>query len=428
MRVLFYHRNCGFNGVTAWMSDLAGGLKARGIDVSFWFLGGSAERVAPFEALGPTGVGPAAALVKQLKQDPPDIVHVASADLWSLALTLPNRGERLVASNHGHVSGVWNSTNCLALTACSRDMAALEQPFTDVAVDLIHNGVSLDRFHRADRIARDERPIIAWVGRVKDAKQKDFARFSRVATILAARGFRIWVADGSAATPTDVAGPEFGTPHYDAWRTRLEFSEMADFYRSVAASGGVVLMTSRYEGFPLVPLEAAACGAATIGSDVIGLREAILPETGLVYPADATDAEIADAVANWIAASPPSFAAFETRAAVVERMFGVREMVDRFTDVYARSTPILARKRALLPDPLPSGASTSIEGPATRTQRHRAVWPSLARDLHELGEHGLALRAAGNAVLFAPSSLASPATATGLLSTSIRAAAGLIRR
>jgi hypothetical protein len=286
----------------------------------------------------------------------------------------------------------------------------------------------VDRFQRSPRLDADARPIVAWVGRVKDAKQKDFARFSRIAAILAARGCRIWVVDGSAATLDDVAGAEFGHAPYDAWHTRLESSEMPELYQRVAASGGVVLMTSRYEGFPLVPLEAAASGAATIGPSVVGLREAILPETGALYPADATDADVATLVADWIATNPPSLALFERRAEAIASAFGVDDMVDRFAALYTRSAPLIAPRRAQLPSPLPAGATVPIETASNTGARHRAVWVPLARDLHALGEHRLALRAAAAAVRFAPAVLGRPREAASLVATTARAATGLLRR
>ena len=57
-------------------------------------------------------------------------------------------------------------------------------------------------------------------------------------------------------------------------------------------------MTSRSEGFGNVAPEAAACGARVAAPDVMGLREAIVDGvTGMLYPAAASDDEVADRVA-----------------------------------------------------------------------------------------------------------------------------------
>jgi glycosyltransferase involved in cell wall biosynthesis len=406
MRVLFYRMNCGFNGVTTWMADLGTGLKERGVDVSYWFGGGTADRAEPFEAIGPTRIGPVAKLLAALEREQYDVIQCATGDRWSLALTLAKSRAKLVATNHGSVSHVWNSGNCHALTAVSHDMVELEQPYTDLAVDLIHNGIDIDRFSIPERFDTTA-PIIAWIGRAKDVKQKDFARFTRVAALLKARGFRIWVADGSGGAPEDFQGEGCATLGYDRW-TRLTMAEIPEFYRTVAASGGAVLMTSRYEAFPLVPLEAAAAGAPTIGTDVLGLREAIRPEFGVAFDVAMPDADVATLVIDWLAAHPASVARSRARADAVAAQFNLSRMTERYLAVYQRSSAAIVTTRATLPDPLPSGASTWIEAAASPTMRHRGLWPTIARELADDGEGSLALRAVRMAVRNDPAVVVRP--------------------
>lgn len=421
MRVLVYRMNCGFNGVTTWMADLGTGLTTRGVDVSFWFVGGAPERAAPFAQLGPTTVGSIPSLLAHLERERYDVVQVATGDRWSLALTLLHTSFRLVATNHGSVGRVWNSTNCHALTAVSRDMAALEQPYSDLAVDMIHNAIDVDRFSRPTSVDAS-RPIVAWIGRASDIKQKDFARFTRIAAALSARGFRIWVADGSGSSPTDFTGEGYAQVEYDQWQ-RLSMGEIPDFYRQVAASGGVVLMTSRYEAFGLVAIEAAAAGAPTIGPDVLGLREAIQPEYGTTFPATASDADVVTLVEEWIAANPPSLARFEQRAEAVAARFSLPQMIDGYLAVYQRSAPIVLPVRTRLPDPLPPGAQEWIDSAASPTIRHRGLWAPTARELADAGERSLALRAVKEAIAHDPLVMARPGDLLRLGKTVLRALA-----
>lgn len=425
MRVLVYRMNCGFNGVTTWMADLGGELKSRGVDMSFWFVGGAPERAAPFEKIGPTTIGPVAALLAKLARETYDVVQVATGDRWSLALTLLHEQYKLVATNHGSVGRVWNSGNCHALTGVSEDMVTLEQPYTDLAVDLIFTGVDVTRFELPTSFDAGA-PIVAWIGRASDIKQKDFARFTRVAAALKARGFRIWVADGSGASPSDFTGPDCARVEYDEWK-RLSMAEIPAFYQAVAASGGVVLMTSRYEAFGLVAIEAAAAGAATIGTEVLGLREAILPEYGATFSATASDAEVTTLVADWIAANPPSLASCERRRDAVAARFSLSQMADGYLDAYARSTPRIVARPAVLPQELPAGALEWLKDAATPEYRHRALWQPTARELADAGEGRLALRALATAVRHDPGVISRPRDAMNLAGTAARALRGLGR-
>jgi glycosyltransferase involved in cell wall biosynthesis len=406
MRVLFYRMNCGFNGVTTWMADLGTGLKERGVEVSYWFGGGTPDRAEPFERIGHTRIGPVAELLAVLEREEYDVVQCATGDRWSLALTLPRMKAKLVATNHGSVSHVWNSGNCHALTAVSHDMVALEQPYTDLAVDLIYVGIGTDRFSIPERFDTGA-PIIAWIGRAKDIKQKDFAKFTRVAALLKAKGFRIWVADGSGGTPEEFRGEGYAALDYDRW-SRLTMTEIPEFYRAVAASGGAVLMTSRYEALGLVAIEAAAAGAPTIGTDVLGLREAIRPEFGTTFSHSMADDEVARLVVSWLEAHPASVAQSQARAESVTAQFSLATMTERYLAVYRRSSPVIVTTKAVLPDPLPFGASDWIDAAATPTERHRGLWPDIARELAERGEGSLALRAVRMAVRNDPAVVVRP--------------------
>lgn len=257
MRILICRQNCGFNGITTWALDLSRELRTRGFDVSFWFLGGPAERLPLFEAVGPTIVGPLPALMQAVERERYDVIHVTSGDLSSLALTLPHHGARLVATNQAQITGVWDSGNCHALTAISKDLAMLEEPFTDLAIDQIYTGISVDRFARTKSIT-DERPIIAWIGRANDARQKDFARFTRIAAALPPDKYRIWVVEATGRSPEELVGEGFAAVTYDRWMKRVAIDDMPAIYQAIAASGGVLLMTSRFEGMGYVVLEAEA--------------------------------------------------------------------------------------------------------------------------------------------------------------------------
>ena len=188
-------------------------------------------------------------------------------------------------------------------------------------------------------------PIVAFAGRTTSA-EKDFPRFTRVARRLVARGARVWIADPHARTWETFADQTVERFAVERWAP-VPHAEMADFYRAVAASGGVVLMTSRSEGFGNVAPEAAACGARVAAPDVMGLREAIVDGvTGRLFAADASDDTVADLLHAWMQA-PHDPAAV---SAVTRATFSASVLAERYLAIYGRRDLRLA---AVRPSPAP---------------------------------------------------------------------------
>ena len=57
---------------------------------------------------------------------------------------------------------------------------------------------------------------------------------------------------------------------------RCRYLGYVDDVRAVLSAADVLIAPSRWEGFPLAPAEAMACGLPVIGSDVPGLRDLVL--------------------------------------------------------------------------------------------------------------------------------------------------------
>jgi glycosyltransferase involved in cell wall biosynthesis len=192
-------------------------------------------------------------------------------------------GAKLVVTAHGLLDPSWNSANCDAVVGCSRWVAKEQQRLTDVSVAVVPNGIDLDRFRPPADGAVTGPPIVAWVGRGSDLRQKQIDRFAAVAPLLRRAGIRVWVADpdGTSKLPPSVAdrltaAAEFWDP--------VPPDRMPEFYSSVAASGGCVLSTSSFEGLSMAQLEAQACGCPVFGPDVRGVNEAVDPaHGGLLY-------------------------------------------------------------------------------------------------------------------------------------------------
>jgi glycosyltransferase involved in cell wall biosynthesis len=247
---------------------------------------------------------------------------------------------RVIVTARGALSDLWDHRNCFAYTAISKGMAEINQPYTDLEIEVVRNAIDVDRFTPPDGPAAGP-PIVAFVGRTK-SPEKDFPRFTRIARRLADRGARIWIADPHEANWEQFTGEPVERVEVERWG-RVPHGEIADFYRAVAASGGIVLMTSRSEGFGNVAPEAAACGARVAAPDVIGLREAIVDgETGRLFGAKATDHEVAEQLHAWMSAPHDMRACSDaTRAA-----FSASVLTDRYLEIFGRKEQRLLGSRA----------------------------------------------------------------------------------
>jgi len=329
MRVLLFRWLCDSGGVSTSMLLLGRELERRGVACEYWFCKPS-SRVAEFEAAGPTTVAPLGYLAPRLGRGEFDVINVGNSDPGAQLIATLARPARVVVTSHGGLSDLWNSTNCFAYTAVSAAMARVNQPYTDLQIDVTRNGLDLDRYAPPENRNAGP-PIVAFVGRTF-AREKDFPRFTRVAQHLVNRGVRIWVADPHESTWDDFHGLPVAKVEVERWG-RVVPAAMPDFYRDIARSAGALLVTSRTEGFGYVAIEAAASGAITVAPDLLGLRESVLPgKTGVLFDPDMDDESVAQLVLTAMAQqSPPHIVADATKG------FGASFMADEYLAVFSRS-------------------------------------------------------------------------------------------
>jgi glycosyltransferase involved in cell wall biosynthesis len=160
----------------------------------------------------------------------------------------------------------------------------------DHKINYIPNGVDLERFDshseklNRSRYALDYEDIVLFVGRMYPQKGPGHL-IEAMPNILKHSPDAKFVLVGSGATE-----------HYKGL-AKSQAGDKVHFPGSVSENELLSLMTtseitvapSVYEPFGLVPLEAAACNTATVGSYVGGMKDTIVHEyTGLhTYPADA---------------------------------------------------------------------------------------------------------------------------------------------
>lgn len=296
-RVLHVGTVCGRAGTETVLRYLIQGLAERGVESETffeWDLGGSEE----FRALCPTHLGPQERLTEVLRAGRFDVVHaISSTPTIGILEALEETGFTggvVVGFHLDYVVG-WNRTNVNFVVTPASWWTPLLNRFTDAPVRTISNPMDTVQF---SPLEADERhpgpPIIAWIGRSAD-KLKNVERLKQLMSLLPEGAFQFHVADGNLQSSAEEV---FGSQASKVtWYGRLQHSEMPAFYRRVAASRGMVLSTSDWEGLPMCVLEAMACGCPVVVPDAWGADQLIEHgKTGFVYHRAEGPAAIAQCV------------------------------------------------------------------------------------------------------------------------------------
>ena len=302
---------------------------------------------------GPADVRRLARLRASLRRFAPHLLH---AILWSgnsygrlaaLGLGIPVviAAERVVTPYRGWQVMVERAldrvtdgylVNCEAIAAWQVERKRLPRE----KIEVIPNGIDLGRLppfsldRRGARSAaglRRDRRLVAGVGRL-DA-QKDFPTFLRAAAMIAAEvpdvDFLV-VGEGGERAALEALARRLGLG------ARVVFTGLRHDVPRLLAAVDVLALTSLYEGFPNVLLEAMATGAVTVATDVGGCRELVTSgETGLLVPPRAP-AAVAAAMGRVL--RDPALARRLATAARqrVEGAFSIDVMARRTMDAYLR--------------------------------------------------------------------------------------------
>jgi glycosyltransferase involved in cell wall biosynthesis len=175
--------------------------------------------------------------------------------------------------------------NCEAIAA----LLVREQGVPRSKIEVIPNGIDLARLpafsldrHTA-RVAAGldpHRRLVAQVGRLEP--QKDYPTFLRAAKMVAAElpdvDFLL-VGEGSEREGLEALAARLDLS------SRVRFTGLRHDVPALLAAVDVLALTSIFEGFPNVLLEAMSMGAVTVATDVGGCRELVQPQdTGLLVP------------------------------------------------------------------------------------------------------------------------------------------------
>lgn len=209
-------------------------------------------------------------------------------------------------------------TNLICVCAFERDLAA-GQGLRSRSVAVVHNGCP--PCPDAEVASMPEPPVVGAVSTFRPAKALDVLidamRMVDARLVLAGEG------PLEAELRARAEGLHVTFLPYEAPPAR--YLKGFDVY----------VLSSRWEAFPIGPLEAMACGVPQVVTAVGGTRESVVPETGIVVPPDDPVA-LAEAI-NALLADPERRA--EMSAASRERhaaRFTVEQMVAGAAEVYDR--------------------------------------------------------------------------------------------
>lgn len=302
MRLVAYTDNVDLGGADLSMSHVIARLDAA-IDVTV--LGVSptiVERVASGRPAAATRVVPRARSghdgrsliehLRALRQIAPDIVHANLSSPWScqycIAAAALVRRPRIVAVYQLPVPPVskrqWRMKR-LTARSVDRHVGVGERTSREVetivglrpgSVQTIHNGVPDDPYSAAPRLRPG--PLIGAVGRVEP--QKGFDILIRALREIEGATL-VLVGDGRDRVRLDELAHRVGVADRVLW------TGWSEDPRNYLASFDVFALPSRFEGFPLVALEALLARAAVVATDVGSVAEAVRDgETGLLVPAE----------------------------------------------------------------------------------------------------------------------------------------------
>jgi len=341
--------------------QIAKGLRRRGWQVTLVALSGHGESTA--SDLLDNGIGFLSLGMRKGLADPrgwirfnrwlwgqrPDVVHAhlpqaAWLARWSRAFApMPVLIDTVHTSSTGKASrklgyflSRWWPDRVTAVSRGAAQSHLNAHMVREQDLTVLPNGIDTDHW-RPDAMVRAEvrRELrlsddFLWlaVGRLEEVK--DYPTLLKALTFVPRQARLVILGDGPLRGELTQLAAQLGL------QQRVHFMGFqADVRRWMQAADGFVL-ASRYEGLPMVLLEAGASGLPSVATAVVGTREVVINgETGWLACADGPDA-LAAVVSRMMRIAPAERAAMGQRArqSIIER-FGMETVLNKWERLYA---------------------------------------------------------------------------------------------
>lgn len=361
MKLMFVITGLGMGGAERQVCDLADQFAAKGHEVLLISMTGETvnrpqsakiEIVELSMAKTPLGFIKAYRQVRRLiNQFRPDVVHshMVHANLFARLLRLSTPINKLICTAHSSNEGGRRRMLAYRITDALCDLSTnVSQEAVDVSVKrgaaptsriiAMPNGIDTVRFtfNSASRTRlreqlqlADNTPLILAVGRFTEAKDYPnlLTAFSQLSSNLNHAQLAI-IGTGEEQTKIEALAKQLGLTQ------RIHFLGLQRNVHEWMSTADVYVMSSAWEGMPLVLLEAMACERVVVATDCGGVKE-VLGECGILVPAK-NSAALAQGLQQGLAFSPE--VAKErgqlARARVVQK-YSLEAVTDKWLQLYS---------------------------------------------------------------------------------------------
>ena len=295
------------------------------------------------------------ALRRLLGEWQPDIVHshMIHANLLARAVRLFTRVPVLLSTAHNINEGgrlrmlAYRLTDLLAEHSTNVSRAAVDR-YVDIGaapahkISLVPNGIDTERF-KPDLLARERMraelglgEAFCWLAVGRHDEQKDYrTMLEALATLVASAE-----PDSAADVKLVVVGEGPFTADLKQLATRLDVAQRVDFLEvrsdipELMNAADAYLMSSVYEGLPMVLLEAASTALPIVATQVGGNAEIVTPANGFLVPPGKPGA-LAEGMVTLLGLSPEERRAMGLagREHVIKN-YGLEHIVDTWENLY----------------------------------------------------------------------------------------------
>jgi glycosyltransferase involved in cell wall biosynthesis len=223
-------------------------------------------------------------LFNLLRQDEYDLISVAA---HSFILTQPilyfcRRSAIVFAVCHTAYPCITNIPHWFDGVLAVSKAAANNIEYCPGKRGIIYNGVDCQLFHPGEEPVKQSIPTLLWVGHPSNI-MKNFHVFVLLMGYLTEENYNFLIVGGGEGQREALL---LNTYLSDRLKiiSNVEHQDMPKVYSDIAASGGVLIVTSKSETSPLMVLEAMASGVPVVAPNVGGIPEIIEDgKTGFLY-------------------------------------------------------------------------------------------------------------------------------------------------